>query len=367
MKKIVMNSFCMMILLSSCSSGENKNEEETASENTIIEISESDRQKNGIETGLVPRVPVYASVKANGKVEIPAVSRANVFAVMDGRIKQIFVLPGQKVNKGERLATIIDLGIVQLQEDYLKSKARLDFLLPEVNRKKELAAGDAVSKKELEKIISEYKIEEASLNGLKNKLRLIGISAENIEKNGIQTEIAVTTPISGFVADVHVALGEAVHDSKLLFEVIDDTDKHIVVHVPVADIGRIEIGQDCSFGMNTGKENLKGKVHLIGRKAEESTATVEVHIDPEKGNESLVAGSYVYAHIFTGIDTVPAVLNSELIRKGDAFFIYAAKNNGWEPVEVITGISDEQFTEIRNENLLNRKIVLKGNYFVASE
>lgn len=367
MKTILILSLLILTLFSSCSSEETKQDEEATNEISIIEISEDDRKKNGIETGMIPLVPVYASIKANGKVEVPAVSRANVYAVMNGRIKQLYVLPGQKVKKGERLATITDMGIVQLQEDYLKSKANIEYLLPEMNRKKELAAGDAVSKKELEKIISEYKMEEASLNGLKNKLRIIGISAEYIEKNGIQTEIAVSSPIAGFVSDVHVALGEAVHDSKLLFEVIDNSYMHIVVRVPVSEIDRIEVGQDCSYGLNTGKESLKGKVHLIGKKADESTATVEVHIDPEKGTNALVAGSNVYAHIYTGTDTVHAVFTSELIRKGESFFIYAAKDKGWEAVEVEVGISDENYTEILNENLRNRNVVLKGNYFVASE
>jgi cobalt-zinc-cadmium efflux system membrane fusion protein len=196
---------------------------------------------------------------------------------------------------------------------------------------------------------------------------LIGISPDYIKKNGILSEVNIVSPINGFLAESYVSIGDAVHETKLLFEIIDNSYMHIVLRVPVSKIGYVKEGQECVFGLNTGQETIKGKVHLIGKKANSANGTVEVHVDPLVNDSHLVVGSNVFARIFTGTDTVPAILTSELIRKGDDFFIYKEIGKNWALHKIIPGISNDEFTEITNEELKNVKVILKGNYFLSNE
>lgn len=367
-KKIFLFLSILAILIASCSSEEKpKTEEEKTVNNEVVQLSEEDARTNGIETGLIPELPISSSIKTTGVIEIPATSRANVYSLTKGNIRQIYVLPGEKVKKGQRLASLYDMEIIQLQEDYLKSLARMEYLEPEWKRKKELASSDAVSKKDLEKSTSDYKSEESNIAGLKNKLQLIGISPSYIEKNGILNEISIVSPINGYLAEGYVAIGDAVHESKLLFEIIDNSYMHIVLKIPVSKIGRVKEGQECYFGLNTGQEMQKGKVHLIGKKANIENGTIEVHVDPLVNNPSLVEGSNIFARILTGTDTVYALPTKELIRKGDEFFIYVEKGKDWELKKIQAGISDDEYTEIMNEDLHEKRVVLKGNYFLSNE
>jgi len=374
-KKIfVMNSInktilllAMSISILSCGKQETVEEEDEATVSSVITISDEEMKKNNIEAGVLPKIAISQSIKTTGVIEIPSTSRANVYSLTKGNIRQIYVLPGEKVKKGQRLASLYDMEIIQLQEDYLKAISRMEYLEPEWKRKKELASSDAVSKKELEKSQSEYKSEVSNISGLENKLRLIGISPDYIKKNGILSEISIISPINGFVAEGYVSIGDAVHESKLLFEIIDNSYMHIVLRVPVSKIGYVKEGQDCVFGLNTGQESMKGKVHLIGKKANSENGTVEVHVDPLVNDPNLVVGSNVFARIFTGIDTVTAILTSELIRKGDDFFLYKENGKNWVLHKINTGISNDEFTEITNEELKNVRVILKGNYFLSNE
>lgn len=351
----------------SCSKQESLDGEEETTVTTSITISDEEMKKNNIEAGIIPNISISHSIKTTGVIEIPATSKANIYSLTKGNIRQIYVLPGEKVKKGQKLASLYDMEIIQLQEDYLKAISRMEYLEPEWKRKNELVASEAVSKKEMEKTQSEYKSELSNISGLENKLRLIGISPDYIKKNGILSEISIVSPINGFVAEGYVSIGDAVHESKLLFEIIDNSYMHIVVRVPVSKIGYVKEGQDCHFGLNTGQETFKGKVHLIGKKVNSENGTVEVHVDPLEKESNLIVGSNVFAKIFTGTDTVPAVLTSELIRKGEEFFIYAQKDKNWQLIKVDIGLTNDVYSEITNEELRNRKVILKGNYFLSNE
>ncbi|MFX5918416.1 efflux transporter periplasmic adaptor subunit, partial [Acinetobacter baumannii] len=94
--------------------------------------------------------------------------------------KSSHLLPGMGVKKGEVIAILEDQSYVQLQQDYLMAKAKMEFLSTDLSRQKELSEQDAASKKTYQQASSEFKIQQVLIRSLEEKLRIVGIDPEKL-------------------------------------------------------------------------------------------------------------------------------------------------------------------------------------------
>ena len=81
-----------------------------------------------IETGIVEMRNLNSVVKANGYTSVPPQNSASVSALMGGVVQDIHVLEGTYVTKGKVLASVKNLDIIEMQEDYKTSMASIEFL-----------------------------------------------------------------------------------------------------------------------------------------------------------------------------------------------------------------------------------------------
>ena len=139
-KILLILSTLFLLLLTSC--GEKKSEEtdreEEKSENEVA-LTEVQFKTVGIETGSVENRNLNLVIKANGYTTVPPQNMANISTLIGGTVKDILVLEGTFVNKGKVLATIQNLEVVEMQEDYNSAIANIEYLQLEYNRQKTLA------------------------------------------------------------------------------------------------------------------------------------------------------------------------------------------------------------------------------------
>ncbi|MFN9690252.1 MAG: hypothetical protein ACK57X_15445, partial [Bacteroidota bacterium] len=81
-----------------------------------------------------------------------------------------------------------DQQYIQLQQEYLTIKSKLNYAESEYNRQKELNQSKASSDKVFQQTEMEYKTQKISLSALAEKLRLININPKIIIKEGIPKE-----------------------------------------------------------------------------------------------------------------------------------------------------------------------------------
>ena len=134
------------LLLVACGNNDSENTETSAESSTpkeepvngVKQISFTKDQYNlaGIETGEMEMRNLSNIIKLNGVIDVEPESMASVSAPLGGYIKTAGRLPGEEVKKGQVLATIENPEFIQIQQDYLESLSRLQFLEEEYNRQK---------------------------------------------------------------------------------------------------------------------------------------------------------------------------------------------------------------------------------------
>lgn len=295
-------------------------------------------------------------VTANGELEVPPQNEAEVTAVIGANVKSIKVIEGEKVSKGQVLAYLSHPDLIQLQTDYITNWSELEYLQAEYDRQEKLYAEKVGSGKEFQKIESELKVKKGKVAGLKAQLNILGISIERLEKNEISQTVAVRSPISGFVRLVEIKLGQYVNPETSMFEIVNSDHVHADLMVFEKDAYKIKVGQKVTFNVQSAPgQELVAEIYSVGQNFEQDPKAIHVHAEIENKDGVLIPGMYVKGKIYTENVLSYAIPEEGLVREGDKYFIFSAKKEmdhdeeqwAFEPIEVVPGISEDGWVEIK--------------------
>jgi membrane fusion protein, heavy metal efflux system len=358
-------AICSLTTIISCGS---KNETPVTTDSTHVENSvtlSSDQLKNaGIKVGKIEQKSISSVLKVNGRIDVPPQNMISVSVPLGGYLKYTKLLPGMHLSKGEVIAVMEDQQYIQLQQDYLTAKARLNFTANEFNRQKELNQSKASSDKVFQQTEVDYTTEKINVKSLAERLELIGINPDKLDENTISKSINIYSPIDGYVSKVNVNIGKFTQPSEVLFELINPADIHLALTIFEKDLSKLSIGQKL-FAYTNSQPNKKHEceIILIGKNLSTERST-EVHSHFENYDKSLVPGMYMNAEIEIKNNNVYALPEEAIVRFQNNQYIFLAETETMFTIqEVKTGDSEKGFIEIvSGESLVDKKIVVKGAY-----
>lgn len=355
-----------LLLLSSCS---NKSENESAGDNpleTEITLNAEQIKNIGITTDTITHKTLSSQLQLSGKIDVPPQNMISVSMPLGGYLKSTHLLPGMHVKKGEVIAIMEDEQYVQLQEEFLTAKTKLEYLEKEYERQKELNKNQASSDKVYQLALSEYQTQKIKVKSLSEKLKLIFINSENLNENNISKSINIQSPINGYVSKVNINIGKHVEPSDILFELVNPEDIHLALNIYEKDIDKLFIGQKVlAFTNNNPDKKHPCEIILIGKDfTTDKNITAHCHFD--KYDHSLIPGMYMNASIELNTKNAPVLPNEAIVNYEGLNYIFIQKTDDtFEIKQIKTGNSENDYTEIISDNLaslLNKKVVIKGAY-----
>ncbi|WP_022821571.1 efflux RND transporter periplasmic adaptor subunit [Hymenobacter norwichensis] len=321
--------------------------EEAEEATDLVTLSPAQQQVAGIQTGQLTNRPMGAGLAVTGTLDVPPESAVSITAPLGGFVDNTELLQGTRVRKGEVLATIRNPEFVTLQQEYLETRARLEYARTELARQKELYEQEVAPQKNYQRAQADYNALRVQTNALAARLRLA-----NLPVGGkLVTTASIRAPRAGFVRTVNVTVGQAVTPTDALFEIVDPEHLHVELTVFERDVARVQKNQLIRFTLasdSTGSRRERtARVYLIGRAiGQDRTVRVHGHLDQEN-DPALLPGLYVRALIETGRTEVPALPDAALVRFEGKSYVYAVEAPGrYRMVPVTLGRSEDNFTEV---------------------
>ena len=354
------------LLFVSCKKANKPAEEPTEAntESNIVNLSGPQAAQAGITTVRLSSARMPHIEKVNGKIDVPPQNLVSISCPTGGYLTHTNLLPGMRVRKGEAIATISDRQFIQLQQDYLSTKAKIHFAELEYGRQKSLAENEATSDKALQLANAELQQNKILLATLVEQLKLAHINPASVSASNIRSSISLFSPINGFINKVNVNIGKYVSPSEVLFEIINPSDIHLNLKVFENVAQSLKIGQKLVCYSNTQPEKKYHCEILLINKEVDADGTVDVHCHFDNYDPTLIVGMYMNAEIETASQLQNA-LPSECITsfEGKNYVFVALKPNSYEMVEVQTGLEEANLTEIKSAGVIaNKSIVQKGAY-----
>ncbi len=294
-----------------------------------VELNEAQFKASSIELGTFSDKNLSEVIKANGYTKLPPQNQADVSVFTTGIVKTINVIEGQRVNKGQTIATIESPEFTKIQEAYLTSKSNLEYLKLEFERQKILSNDEVNSKKVFQKTKSDFEIERARFNSLQKQL-----STLNISTSGSTTAtVPVLAPISGNITEIYIKIGSNVETGKPLMNIVDNSKLHVDLLVYEKDLFKVKQGQNVRFILtNQDNAEINGKIFNVGKSFENETKSVAVHADISNNQQKLIPGMYVNALIDVGANTVKALPIEAIVKADGKEFVFILEEGHKEEV-----------------------------------
>jgi membrane fusion protein, copper/silver efflux system len=258
-----------------------------------IALSHAAVQAAGIQVAPVEEKFVSTEIRLFGKIEYDPVEQYQVSAFAPGVIDNIFVKrSGQAVRRGDPLFELHSSELYYLEQELFALLAKLPYEI-------ELRPGKGHSpqrtgrwtrlvlprKPGQEGAMSEADEQALSrqLDGIKRKMRLLGLADEHIEEaivRGRPTGIStVVTPMTGIVLKQNAFKGTYVNTGEVVFTIANPRVLWARLDAYASDFPWIRLGQEAEFETDAYPgQKFKGKVTFIDPEFSSDTRVFKVGV-----------------------------------------------------------------------------------------
>lgn len=309
---------------------------------------------------------IHPAILASGEVE--AAQTANISTRVMGRITNIFVKTGDRVSKGQLLATVWD-------DDIKAKRAQADAIIAEAQSAYTAAA------KDYERFNNLYNQQSATAKELDNvtlqyqsaKARVAAANRMRSEINANLSYSNLTAPFSGIVTQKLSETGSIANPGVPILTIEQDRMLQVSAAVAESDISNIKLGDAATIQVKSTGKNFEGKITQINPSSRFTGGQYIVKISiPETVSKDIYTGMFASVSIAVknyhpANSDVPLVPLSAIVNRDELTGIYTVSTNytamlRWirlgktygDKVEVISGLSkDEQFIFSAESKLYN--------------
>ena len=341
---------------------------------TPVTLTDQQVDALSIRADTLPRYAFNDVVLVNGYLNVPPQNKASVTAIIGANVASINVFEGDKVRKGQVLAYLNHPNLLDVQTEYINAQNQLEFMEKEYQRQKKLYEEQVSSGKVYQKTQADYYMLKGDVLNLEAKLKLLHLDPEKIKKGKIYERVPVLSPIEGYVEKVDIRTGQYVEPQKPMFEVVNNDMIHADLMVFEKDVYKVKNGQKVVFTVESiPNEIMTASIFAVGKTFEQNPKAVHVHANIDNKRGTLIPGMYITGRIATNNQLLDALPEEGIVNEGGKDYLFTAEkqDEGWlfTPVEVITGLNEDGWMEVRLLAPLPKgtKVAMNGAYYLLSE
>ena len=175
--------------------------------------------------------------------------------------------------------------------------------------------------------------------------------------------VDVTAPMSGVVDALNVTLGQSLEPTTVLYRISDRSQVNVVARVYEEDLGKVSVGQDTRVHtLSYPDQVFSGKVVLVGPSLDPQSRTVEVWVRLLNPDGLLKPNLFARASVvLKQNEAALAVPNAAIIEANGEKFVFVRQKDKYDRVEITTGASDDEYTEVTDGLVPGDEVVTQGN------
>lgn len=235
-----------------------------------------------------------------------------VYTTMPNRVTNIFVEIGDKVRRGQLLATI---KADKIADGVKQAEAGLEATLAQYNTTE--AEFQRVQKLFDEKVVSQshYDAVKTQRDASKSSVKQMEAALSSAKSQYQDTRI--TAPIAGVISMKNYELGDMAAPQMPFFEVVDMNPVKVSINVIERYLGLVTPGLDAIVTVNSYPgETFSGKVSIVNPTLDAMTRTASAEIILENADLKLKPGMFANVEIITKEKTnVPVIPDYAIIEK----------------------------------------------------
>lgn len=384
---------------------------------TLVKLGEDAQKEAGLSYTSAEERNRDTAVKVTGEVLANADLQTHVTTPVTGRVTEVLVRVGDKISEGKPLLNIRSTDIEQAEADLLQNEAqvradlkqsllqidsdmattgaqlklsdstykrisnlvdekiasRADFEHAKTELDKDQIALDALKRKRDATIALSKERLELITEPIKMKLRLLGVSDQEITKivktRTIDPFLPVCAPETGIISERLVNVGELVDPTKPLFTIGDFHNVWLKADVYEKDVSKVREGQPIELEVDSFPgERFTGRLGYVSDSINPDSRTLTVRAEVPNPGLKLKPKMFARMRILVGEHRVLTIPSSAVQDAGTAKVVYVPKGNGvFEERTVKLGSEFGDQVEVLSGIKPGERVVTHGSFDLRSE
>lgn len=298
---------------------------------------------------------------APARVAVPADREALVASSVAGLVTRIHVNIGDRVVKGQALATLNSPELVGLQQAYLTAGSEHSLADIEQNRDQKLLREGVIAERRFQETEVLHGSKSAKADEARQLLELAGMSAGEIKQlattKRLNNQLAIRSPLDGVVLERLVALGSRLDMQTPLFRVADLSQLWLEINIPQERLAQVKVGDSVGVE-DTG---IVARIVLLGQSVNRDNQTVAARAVLEGKTEDLRVGQSVNVKLLRGGgQTGFRVPNTALAQNEGHSYLFVRNAEGFAVTEVAVAGKQADATLVTGPLTGNEQIAVKG-------
>ena len=348
--------------------GEVKKESDEEEHAEAISLTAQQMTEQGIQLAKVNmgRVTKLASYPA--KLIANTDRQAHVSPAFSGNVQSVSVELGQRVEKGQVLATLLVPDLVDQQSNLQIAQSNLQLARQDFERERQLWSQGVSAKQDYQR--ASNALQQAQIQVQATQSRLSALGAEKNSKG----RFIITAPISGVISKKDLAVGENVQLENQLF-IIDQLDQLWLEFIaPSSEFSTLVPNQQIEFkSLQTGNV-FKAQIQSLNSEADAQTGRLQVRAKVLSATTELRPNLMVNVQLQqAGAAQTMRVLKSAVQKIEGKDAIFVAKEHGQkiefiaQPIVLGQISGDGQWIEVQSGLKQGQQYVAQGSFLLKSE
>ncbi len=347
--------------------------QQSADERDVNSITVRPELAGRLKIGQPVMVDLADKILVPSRVQVDEERTAQIGSYVTGRIINMFVVLGDYVKPGDRLARITSPELTQSQLAFLRASSRVVVTQKSYDRAKHLLAADVIPLAEVERRQSELEIAQAELSAATDQLRLYGMGEAEIKelsrKGKIFPWLDVKATREGYIIARNVIVGQVVQPSDPLFQVADLSSVWVVGDVPEQIARDVELNQHVEINVPAiGEAHLDGVIIFVSDTVNRLTRSVMTRVLVDNPNRKLKPDMLATMHITDPQHKSLVVPEAAVVRELNQDYVFiAAGERRFQRVPVELGPEVARYRPVISGLTIDQRIVMEGAFHLDSE
>ncbi|PZP54442.1 MAG: efflux RND transporter periplasmic adaptor subunit [Azospira oryzae] len=335
-------------------------------EQPTLRLTPEQRQANGIKVEplrfveAAERVVVTATIQPNQDRLFHVAPRAA------GRITQVFARLGDRVKRGQVLATLDSIEVGQAHSVYLQAESELSLAQANFERAQRLHAEQIIPEKDYLRARADYETALAKARAAADRLRLLGVAPAKTAQ--AQSVFPLRSPYAGTVIEKHAVLGELADPKESLFTIADLSIVWIEANLAEKDLGKVRVGAPARVSVAAYPDEVfEGRVTYVSSVMDKETRTVRARVEVPNPDDRLKAQMFATVAIESKTRTKVMLIPKDAVTllQGQPI-VFVEEREGFEPRAVRLGESTAGGVVVHEGLKEGDTVVVSGAYTLKS-
>jgi membrane fusion protein, heavy metal efflux system len=325
-----------------------------------VKMTDKQLTINSIEVLTAGPAKIKSTLLLQGEIKLNADKSVYIVPRVGGIVESVKTNAGDKVSKGQVLASISSQSIADMRSDLLAAQKRVELANATYNREKQL--WEEKISAEQDYLQAQHDLQEAKINSQRIRQKLGAIGAGS--SAGDLSRYELRSPIDGVVTNKKISLGQVVSEADRLFEVADLSTVWAEMTIYAKDINTVKTGQKVTIKATAFDAQDIGTISYVAALVGEQSRTAMARVVLNNPNQTWLPGLPVNIELISDEIKVPLAVSVEGIQTlNDWTVVFGRYGEYFEARPLKLGSRDDRYVEVL-EGLNAGEQYAAGNSFL---